>query len=242
MESVFAQNFPHYEYIIIDGGSTDGSKEMIEQNADKLAYWVSEKDKGIYNAQNKGIIKAKGDYLLFLNSGDFFMESFVTEFLIKNSEEKDIVYGDILYKGNFEEKLVISPDILDLQYLFTNTIPHPCTIIRKSLFDNVGLYNEEIKICADWAFFLDSLVKYNATYKHLHKIITVYELGGISSQINSREQIEKERLNYLKEKYSLILHENQKVLVLEQKIKLLHKSRLIKYIQKIYPSFLEHVI
>ncbi len=68
MQSVFEQTFTDYEYIVIDGGSTDGSKEYIEQHSDKLAYWVSEKDKGIYNAMNKGIIKAGGDYLLFLNS------------------------------------------------------------------------------------------------------------------------------------------------------------------------------
>ncbi len=73
MQSVFAQSFTDYEYIIIDGGSTDGSKELIEENSGRLAYWVSESDNGIYHAMNKGILKAKGELLIFLNSGDFYV-------------------------------------------------------------------------------------------------------------------------------------------------------------------------
>ena len=71
-DSVFAQDFNDFEYIVIDGGSNDGSKELIEENTDKISYWISEPDKGIYNAMNKGIKVANGEYLLFLNSGDKF--------------------------------------------------------------------------------------------------------------------------------------------------------------------------
>ena len=72
-DSLFEQIFKDFEQIVIDGGSTDGSRELIETNVDKISYWVSEKDSGIYNAMNKGIIKATGDYLLFLNSGDHLL-------------------------------------------------------------------------------------------------------------------------------------------------------------------------
>ena len=91
MQSVFEQTFTNYEYIIIDGGSTDGSKEWIAQHADKLAYWVSEKDGGVFNAQNKGIVKSKGEYLLFLNSGDYFYTVEAIGALIQNSNNIDII-------------------------------------------------------------------------------------------------------------------------------------------------------
>ena len=74
-ESVFNQTFQDFEYIVIDGGSNDGSKELIEENTEKISYWISEPDKGIYNAMNKGISVAKGDYLLFLNSGDILYKN-----------------------------------------------------------------------------------------------------------------------------------------------------------------------
>ena len=70
LESVFSQNFRNFEYLVIDGGSNDGSKDLLEKNSEKINYWVSEPDKGIYNAMNKGISFAKGEYLIFLNSGD----------------------------------------------------------------------------------------------------------------------------------------------------------------------------
>src|SRR5690242_21925905 len=73
MDSAFHQTFTDYEYVIIDGGSTDGSKDLIKNHANKLVYWVSEKDNGVYQAMNKGIVRAKGDYLLFLNSGDYLL-------------------------------------------------------------------------------------------------------------------------------------------------------------------------
>src|SRR5215213_3812369 len=78
-DSVFNQTFTDFEYIIIDGGSSDGSEEIIKENADKFSYWVSEKDDGIYDAMNKGIAKATGDYLLFLNSGDHLLDSSILQ-------------------------------------------------------------------------------------------------------------------------------------------------------------------
>jgi len=241
IQSVFEQSFEDFEYIIIDGGSIDGSKEYIEKYGDKLTYWVSEKDAGVYNGMNKGIKKATGIYSLFLNSGDYFNDNTVVESLIKNSEGKDIVYGDIIYKDEYNEHTVVSPDVLSLQYLFNNTIPHPCTLIHKRLFDLIGPYNESINICADWAFFLDSIIKDNATYKHINKIITTYSLGGISSQPNSQALVEAERLNYLRSNYPLVLDEYNKLLLLEQKFNLLQKSRAINFLQKIFPG-LKHAL
>lgn len=96
-DSVVCQTFTDYEWLVIDGGSTDGSREFIEQHQDKFAYWCSEPDKGIYNAMNKGIVRAKGEYLNFMNSGDCFAcEETVAEVFGKN-RTADILYGYSFY-------------------------------------------------------------------------------------------------------------------------------------------------
>ena len=91
LESVFSQNFRNFEYLVIDGGSNDGSKELLEKNSEKINYWVSEPDKGIYNAMNKGISVAKGEYLIFLNSGDHFKNENSLE-IAQKYLDKDITY------------------------------------------------------------------------------------------------------------------------------------------------------
>lgn len=97
IESVICQSFSDYEYIIIDGGSTDGSKELIELYQNKVTYWISETDKGIYNAMNKGIKTGKGDYCLFLNSGDWLVNSTVIEKEFSDSKQADIIYGNTIF-------------------------------------------------------------------------------------------------------------------------------------------------
>ncbi len=94
-DSVFEQTFKDFEYIIVDGGSTDGSEEIIERNRDKINYWVSEKDKGVYHAMNKGMAKASGDYLLFLNSGDHFKDENILLEVMPELDGTGIVYGNI---------------------------------------------------------------------------------------------------------------------------------------------------
>ena len=104
-ESVVCQTFTDYEWLVIDGGSTDGSREFIEEHQDKFAYWCSEPDKGIYNAMNKGIVRAKGEYLNFMNSGDYFvLRKRWQEFLAK--KEKWIYCMDIQSKGTPMENAV----------------------------------------------------------------------------------------------------------------------------------------
>ncbi|MEG1573526.1 MAG: glycosyltransferase family 2 protein, partial [Bacteroidales bacterium] len=90
------QSFRDFEHIVIDGGSKDGSVEVIKKYEKNLAYWISEPDKGIYNAMNKGIAKATGEYLLFINGGDWLADDVLAEVFAIPFEE-DIVYGDFTY-------------------------------------------------------------------------------------------------------------------------------------------------
>ena len=195
-ESVVSQTFTDYEWLVIDGGSTDGSREFIEQHQDKFAYWCSEPDKGIYNAMNKGIVRAKGEYLNFMNSGDCFaFEETLT--LVFNSEEMtaDILYGYVM-KGNKNGKCfrfcTMKPDIRWYD-LFLEALPHQATFIKKAMFSKVGLYDEQCKIVSDWKWFVSAMLDYKATYGFLPYRIAVVQEGGISSTNNCTLEKLKER-------------------------------------------------
>lgn len=143
MDSVFRQRFSDFEYIVIDGGSTDGSKDLIVNNQDKIAYWCSEKDSGIYNAMNKGIREASGEYLLFLNSGDFLHDFAVLEDIHPFLSGEDIVYGDLLFvHGDGKEDLFVYPDVLSFEYFLERSLGHPAAFIKRALFGGVPLYGD----------------------------------------------------------------------------------------------------
>lgn len=209
MESVFKQSFKYVEYLILDGGSTDGSKAIIEANAKRFSYWVSEKDEGVYHAMNKGIAKAKGEYLLFLNSGDYLVDN---EILLEVSDSLDgteIVYGNVLLIENETKKWTgIYPDRLSFQYFIDGSLPHPCSFIKSSLFAKVGCYDETICITADWKFFLDAICRNNATYKHIDKVISVFFHDGMSSITASQEKMKEEKLLVLQKDYSAFLEDS----------------------------------
>ena len=106
IESLIEQSYQEYEYIVIDGGSDDGSKEVIWESLRYVSSWCSEKDTGVYNAMNKGIMRATGEYLLFLNSGDYLYDSTVLEDVTSTLSGEDIIYGDLLYVENGVEREV----------------------------------------------------------------------------------------------------------------------------------------
>lgn len=197
IESVVNQTFfKKINYIIIDGGSTDGSQDIIKEYENFLAYHCSEKDSGVYNAMNKGISVANGTYLLFLNSGDNLCNNMVIE-NIYNHLKKDIVYGDLLVNNNYIKKY---PDKITQEYLLEDTLPHPATFIKKSVI--VGNeYREDYKIISDWVFFYESIINRKLTYKHLNYVISNFSLGGLSSNVlntllEKRKYLESIYYNY----------------------------------------------
>ena len=191
INSVLSQTyFDKVEYIIIDGGSTDGSKELIEQHKDKLYYWCSEPDRGIYNAMNNGITVSTGDYLLFLNSGDYLSENTVLERVFPYLQY-DIVYGNEWkvnerYKGPYEAKY---PDKLDESFFRRTSLPHQSTFIKSELLKE-NHYSEDYKIISDWKFFIESF-RSGKTYKHMPFIVSVYDCSGFSCQHLDLMQKEK---------------------------------------------------
>jgi glycosyltransferase involved in cell wall biosynthesis len=202
MQSVFSQTFADYEYIIIDGGSTDGCKEYIEPYADKISYWVSEKDKGIYNAMNKGIAKSEGEYLLFLNSGDYLLHENSLKTLFAKSFDEDIIYWDVLY--NISNEKIVYPDKLSFSFFLNGTLNHQSAIIKKELFAKLGSYNETSRIVADWEFFICAIFLHNQSYRHLDIMVSQYDFAdnGLSKTSTGLSQMAAERKKIISKYFS----------------------------------------
>lgn len=208
LESVFGQTFTDYEYIIIDGGSTDGSKELIEKYKNEFVYWVSEKDEGVYQAMNKGITKASGEYLLFLNSGDsLYSDNSLKVF--HESSDADIVYANIWVNSSEGNWIKTYPSTLTFGYFLQDTLPHPASLIKKSLFQNCGLYNEQNEIVSDWEFFMNAICLYKATYKYLDCILSVFNYDGMSSKMENQILIKEEKDRVLNKYYGAFLPDYQ---------------------------------
>lgn len=193
-DSIISQSFEDFEWIVIDGGSTDGSKELIEKYQNHITYWVSEPDKGIYNAMNKGIKVANGEYLQFLNSGDFFVSKQTLSHFFSYGENEDILYGKVLnstnkkaYYNSFQNKRIYCSD------LYHSTICHQASFIKKSLFGQIGFYDETLKITSDWKFLFEAILINKCSYRYINIDVVYYDPFGISSlnqQTNIKERQE----------------------------------------------------
>ncbi len=228
LKSVINQSWKEFEYIIIDGGSTDGSRNYIENNKKHLHYWVSEPDKGVYDAMNKGIHKATGEYLLFLNSGDNLSELDVLNKNHNYIKIFDLIYFNLKTRDlKKRENIIIYPEKLSFKFFIFGSIGHPSTLIKRDLFLKYGYYDDNLKIVSDWKFFLLSVVKHKVTYKKVNSVISTFYLDGVSSNNTKQIQIERQLVfeKYFTEfSYSDYLRLND----LEGLISSLKKSKVIK--------------
>ena len=204
-DSIFNQTWQDFEYIVIDGGSKDGSKELIEANKDRIDYWVSEPDNGVYNAMNNGIRVANGDYVLFLNGGDFLYNDEVLCSVFDSISDTSVpIYScKLLRKSNVLEE-VIEPNE-KLNFLFFSrggSLPHPSTFIKKSLFEKYFYYNEDLKIVSDWEFFFYVIGFGNEKVEYLNTILSVFMMDGISTNPKNIKLKEDEIKSVLKNRFS----------------------------------------
>lgn len=228
VESVRSQTWQELEYIIIDGDSTDGSKDYLEQNTKLFDYCVSEPDRGVYHAMNKGIAKATGEYLFFLNSGDHFYNNKVLEKNQHLIENYDLIYFNMQVVGEHKQFIKEYPDSLSFAYFLKDSLPHPAIFINRNLFQKVGLFKDDFKIVADWKFFIDSVCRYNASYFHVDTTLTIFYLDGISSLLENRIIIDKEKQEVLQSNYAAYMQDLDDVLKYMTIVYSLRRSRIIK--------------
>lgn len=196
IESVIHQTYRDFEYIVIDGGSTDGSADIIREYDKQITYWVSEKDNGIYNAMNKGIAQAKGEYLNFMNSGDCFYANNILEQVSLHQSCADFIVGrDYHYNEKIQKgHASIQPPRTTMIHFFLATLDHQSTFIKRELFDN-SPYDEKHRLVSDWIFYVEKIVKENKQVQFIPNIICQREEGGLSEQ--QRDKNRQEINNYL---------------------------------------------
>lgn len=223
LSSIFCQDFNSYEIIVIDGGSQDNSVELLKIHSNKISFWISEPDNGIYNAMNKGILKARGKYCLFLNSGDYLVSEDVLSQAFSRGKDEDIIYGDLLIDGirrNYPEKL--SP-----LFFFKTSLGHPSTIIKRDLFERYGLYSENYQIISDWEFFTRAIIIHHCSYLHLNLVVSYFSSDGISSR--NTDLLTKEHHLLLKQLFPTVYDDYLEHIEMEREIAKYESSKLARF-------------
>jgi len=187
IDSVLNQTYKNIEYIIIDGASTDGTIEVVQSYGDKITKFVSEPDKGLYDAMNKGIKLATGDVIGILNSDDFYIDEFVIEKVVKVFEEKDVdsLFADLVYvKPDNVKKTVRHYDSSKFhpeKFAYGWMPAHPTFFVKRSVYEKYGLFKTDYKIAADYELLVRFLYKYNLKYFYLQEVIIKMRMGGMST-------------------------------------------------------------
>ena len=179
IDSVICQTWRDFEWIVIDGGSTDGSRELIEKYQDHFAYWCSEPDKGVYNAMNKGVAKARGEYQIFMNSGDVLYEKDTLKYVFGENLIADVVYGDWMEINDKGLSFKKSPEKVTLDFFYSKNICHQAIFVKSSKLKMEG-YDESFQVYADWAKWIKLLLE-GASFQYVAKTICKYDVrDGLS--------------------------------------------------------------
>lgn len=191
--SILSQTFKDYEWIIIDGGSSDGTKEFLESNPEGITYWCSEKDKGVYDAQNKGTRIANGEYVIYMNAGDCFHDADVLQNVFSTQRTGDVLYGDwINQRETGKKQYVKSPSEIVFPSFYSKNICHQAMFIKTSLIKN-SPYDLSYEMYADWAKWME-LSYQGKVFEKLPYCICIFQLGGASSAAENKKRKELERL------------------------------------------------
>ena len=199
IESIINQKYIDFEYIVIDGNSNDNSISIIKEHLDNIDFWISEPDAGIYNAMNKGVGKAKGEYILFLNSGDCFADAQVLFDVFSLNPIEDFIIGRSVMIGEKIKIKTLFSVKNTFHNLFYTTIHHQATFAKRSVFEEIGLFDESFTLAADFKVFITSVVIYGKTYKAIENTVAIVEPGGISAGCQTVNKIKSEKNRILKE-------------------------------------------
>lgn len=214
IQSVLNQTYPNIEYIIVDGGSTDGTVEIIRRYLDRIAIFISEKDEGLYDAMNKGIGLASGEIIGILNSDDIYDVNTVS-CVVENfrSQRVDVLYGNIMMMDDkISTNMYACSDIEELWYRMA--IPHQATFVKKEIYVKYGTFDTQYQIAADYDLML-RLYSKGVKFWHVNKVLTYYRPGGVSFSnrgvcIEESRMISNKYIKYCEKKgdYSLKIQEH----------------------------------
>ncbi len=206
LQSVNAQTCKEFEHIVVDGASTDESVEVIKQMNDDTVCrrWISEPDKGIYNAMNKGIRMALGEYIQILNSGDCLVDEKVTERMLQaleRAENPSIFYGNMIKcfpdGRRVCDKCFMGKDITFLGF-YTGTLNHSPAYIRRDLFEKYGYYDENLKIVSDWKWYLQAIILGDEKPVYADIDVTLFDMTGISeTNLTLRDKEKRDEMEKL---------------------------------------------
>lgn len=202
--SVVNQTFTDYEWIVVDGGSTDGSKELLERYQEHFAWWCSEPDDGVYNAMNKGIKHATGEYINFMNAGDLFASPTILDEILSKPHNADVLYGRMVVgaiDGDEYWSNMMKPRLRWFDF-YNCTLNHQSTFTKREMFLKHGLFDESYKVYADWRHFAQIIGVEKVTSEYIPLIISIYEGGGISA--TQAETCKKELARLRQEVYPTI--------------------------------------
>lgn len=199
LESIRLQTSHDFEYIVIDGGSTDGSVDLIKEYTDYIDYWISEPDKGIYNAMNKGVAMAHGDYCQFLNSGDWLFDTHSVENVCSQIDERyNLLVGYCVSadkSGSRDYNTIPHESEISLYHVLFDSLPHPSSIIKRTLLLE-NPYDETLSIVSDWKFFVELFATKKASYKRIDFPIACFDTLGISTTQADRNWKERSKIVY----------------------------------------------
>lgn len=202
MRSVASQTFKEYEYIVIDGASTDESVEVIKKLEHDFAHlkWISEPDSGIYNAMNKGIRMASGEYIQILNSADCFASADVTERMLSALEKEscpNILYGNMVKcfpDGHQMVDKCFAGQEISMLGMYTGTLNHDPAYIRRDLFEKYGYYDETLKIVSDWKWYLQAIILGGEKPRYVDLNVTLFDMTGISETNKDLDKEERKKV------------------------------------------------
>jgi len=220
IDSVLSQTWHNFEWIIIDGGSTDGSKELIEDTANKLtasdynplSFWCSESDSGIYNALNKGLSYCIGTYINCMNSGDEFYDNQTLEKLFSTSHNSDIIFGNSFHYSKENAFISHYPESVDLYFLYHSNICHQAMFVKTELL-KASPFDEQYRICADYAKWLELMIQ-GCNFKYVPNMICRFDMTGMSNT-GDLITIEREKIKtkYIPKYILPLIHEHDKYTV-----------------------------
>ncbi|BDH60824.1 hypothetical protein MTP04_09540 [Lysinibacillus sp. PLM2] len=200
IQSVFNQTYDNIEYIIVDGASTDGTMKVVEKYRNKIDIVISEPDKGVYDAFNKGLSVATGKYVQYLNSDDYLInENVIEKVVIELTQNNfpEIVYGGIIRLDSDTGYINITNEHIDIT---KKMIPHPATFVDRNLLLKTGGFDLTYKIAADYDLISKLTTKYNSQLTHIDVFISVFRIGGLSSDLVNRRAVSDE-VKVIMEKY-----------------------------------------